>query len=226
MHVLSEARMRCFRMDSHVCSSVCGAAGRHCYPCVCVMCPLCKHIMDAAVLHKDRHDRLTKHHSLLTHGAEHLAPPVSFYLKGLASQLTSFSAFDLKTPLILAGLCVRILNYTHEKYFGLLSRGAWEDSSAFYSKNKLCVLLIVAAKCLSTSLICLPQWAVVGCAFWRSHCSCLRTGSNPVETSADDSSCVSDTHHMRFIILRLACPRQIGLCIFSDSPIHIHGTRL
>lgn len=65
-----------------------------------------------------------------------------------------------------------------------------------------------------------------GPCLWKSHCSRLRTGSNPVETSGDDSSCVSDTHHMWFIILRLACPRQIGLCIFSDSPIHIHGTRL
>lgn len=83
--------------------------------CVCVMCPLCKHIMDAAVPHKDRRDRLTKHPSLPTHGAEHLAPPVSFYLEGLASRPTSSSAFDLKTPLILPGLCVRILNYTHQK---------------------------------------------------------------------------------------------------------------
>lgn len=53
-----------------------------------------------------------------------------------------------------------------------------------------------------------------------------RTGSNPVETSGDDSVGISDTHHMWFIILRLACPGQIGLCIFSDGPIHIHGTRL
>lgn len=49
------------------------------------------------------------------------------------------------------------------------------------------------------------------------------TGSNPVETSGNESGCISDTHHMWFIILRLACPGQIGLCIFSDSPIHIHG---
>lgn len=131
--------------------------------CVCDVSTVQTHYGRGRLPHKDRRDRLTKHHSLLTHGAEHLAPPVSFYLKGFASQLTSSSAFDLKTPLILAGLCVRILNYTHEKYFGLLSRGTWEDSRAFYSKNKLGVLLIAAAKCLSTSFICLSQWAVVGC---------------------------------------------------------------
>lgn len=139
-------------------------AGRHCYTgCVCDVSTVQTHY--GCFFHRDRRDRPTKHHSLLTHGAEHLAPPASFYPKGLASQRTSPSALDLKTPLILPGLCVRVLNYTHEKDSGLLSRGAWDDSSGFYSKNKLGVLLIAAAKCLSTSFICLPQRAVVACAF-------------------------------------------------------------
>lgn len=51
----------------------------------------------------------------------------------------------------------------------------------------------------------------------------LKTGSNPVETSGDDSNCISDTHHMWFIILRLERPRQNGLCIFSNSPMYMHG---
>lgn len=60
-------------------------------------------------------------------------------------------------------VCVCVSSIIHTpKDFGLLSRGAWEGSSAFYSKNKLGVLLIAAAKCLSTSFICLSQWAVVG----------------------------------------------------------------
>lgn len=54
----------------------------------------------------------------------------------------------------------------------------------------------------------------------------FRAGCNPVETSGDDSGRISDADHMWVIILRLAFPGQIGLCIFSDSPMHIHGTRL
>lgn len=53
---------------------------------------------------------------------------------------------------------------------------------------------------------------------WKNPAFFPRTGSNPVETSGDDSSCISDTHHMWFIILRLACPRQIGLVYFETVP--------
>lgn len=129
-------------------------AGRHCYPGWGVRCVHCANTLWTRHFPQRQTRELTKHHSLLTHGAQHLVPPVSFYVKGLAAQVTSSSVLDLKTPLI---WCVYILNYTQEKDFGLQSRGAWEDS-----KNKLCVLLIVAAKCLLTSFICLSQWAVVG----------------------------------------------------------------
>lgn len=47
---------------------------------------------------------------------------------------------------------------------------------------------------------------------------CARTVSNPVETSGDDSDCISETHHMRFITLR-SDPLRLNwtLYIFRQS---------
>lgn len=63
--------------------------------------------------------RTNKHHSLRTHVAKYLVPPVSFYLK--APQPELLPLLCLTSKLLLFGVC--ILNYTQKKHIGLPSRG-------------------------------------------------------------------------------------------------------
>lgn len=191
-----------------------------CYP-ECMLCSNWANILCAGscIFHIQTDTRTNKQHSLLTCVGLYLLPPVSFYLKGLVPELLPLLC--LTSKLLSFGMCTP--NYRHKKHFGLPSRGT--GSVPVENFHKVLCLTHRGGECLLTSffLSYLMErcWFLFGNPLFFS-----RTGSNPVETSGDDSGCISDTHHMWFIILRLACPGQIGLCIFSDSPIHIHGTRL
>lgn len=194
---------------------------RECYP-ECMLCfdwanTLCA---GSCIFHTQTDTRANKHHSLLTYVAMHLVPPVSFYLKACYPSYFLFCTWPQNSSHL---VCVSsIIDIRNTLVCLPEALGAFQ---CIFFLNKLFCFTHCGGKCLLTSFICLSWWGIVGFPL-KIHCSFLRTGSNPVETSGDDSSCISDTHHMWFIILRLACPRQIGLCIFSDSPIHIHGTRL
>lgn len=72
--------------------------------------------------------RTNKHHSLRTHVAKYLVPPVSFYLKAPLPKLLPLLLLDLKTPLI---WCVYPQLYTEETLWSAVQRH-WESSSAFF----------------------------------------------------------------------------------------------
>lgn len=204
----------------HACARVCVsryAIDRGCHP-ECTPCfdwanTLCA---GSYVFHLQTDSRTNKHHSLPTHGSLDFVPPVSFYLK--ACLVTSSSLLDLKTS-----HSVRVSSIMGARNT-LPSRGA-ESVPVFVFLSWILLFCSLRQQVIVISSIFLSWWGYRWFGLKNSLFS-LRTGSNPVETSGDDSSCISDTHHMWFIILRLACPRQIGLCIFSNSPMHIHGTRL
>lgn len=72
--------------------------------------------------------RTNKHHSLRTHVAKYLVPPVSFYLKAPLPKLLPLLC--LTSKLLLFGVC--ILNYTQKKHFGLPSRGTGRVPVIFF----------------------------------------------------------------------------------------------
>lgn len=74
--------------------------------------------------------RTNKHHSLRTHVAKYLVPPVSFYLKAPLPKLLPLLC--LTSKLLLFGVC--ILNYTQKKHFGLPSRGTGRVPVHFFFK--------------------------------------------------------------------------------------------
>lgn len=163
--------------------------------------------------------RTNKHHSLLTHVQLYLVPPVSFYLKAWCPSYFLLCTWPQNSSHL---ACVPPITDRRNTLVCLPEALKSIPALNFY---KLLRFTHRGGKCLLTSPLCL--FLMESCWFLFENPQFFsRTGSNPVETSGDDSGCISDTHHMWFIILRLACPGQIGLCIFSDSPIHIHGTRL
>lgn len=207
--------------------------------CVCVriVC-VCRHVKDRGchpectpcfewantlyagsyVFHLQTDSRTNKHHSLPTHVSLDFIPPVSFYLK--ACLVTSSSLLDLKTS-----RSVRVSSIMGARNTLVSVPEALRAFQCLFFSHEFFCFAHCGSKWLLISSIFLSRWGYRWFGL-KNPLFFLRTGSNPVETSGDDSSCISDTHHMWFIILRLACPRQIGLCIFSNSPMHIHGTRL
>lgn len=171
----------------------------------------------SCILYIQTDARTNKHHSLLAYVKLYLGPPVSFYLKVWYPSYFLFCAWPQSSSHL---ACLHPITDTRKALVCLpVALRAFWYIIFIISYVPLIVVANVSWLLLSFSM--------VSCWFLFENPQFFsRTGSNPVETSGDDSVGISDTHHMWFIILRLACPGQIGLCIFSDGPIHIHGTRL
>lgn len=97
----------------------------------------------------------------------------------------------LTSKLLSFGMCTP--NYRHKKHFGLPFQRHWEHSSAEFSQT---LLLYSSWRQTFVDFFSLSLW-MESCWFLFENPLCFsRTGSNPVETSGDDSGCISDTHHM------------------------------
>lgn len=167
----------------------------------------------SCIFHIQTDTRTNRLHSLLTHVRLYTLPPVSFYLKAWCPSYFLFCTWPQNSSHL---ACLPPIIHTRNTLVCLP-----EELGEF--QYRICINSYV----LLSVCIRLLFFLMESCWFlFENPPFFSRTGSNPVETSGDDSGYISDTHHMWLIILRLACPRQIGLCIFSDSPIHIHGTRL
>lgn len=97
----------------------------------------------------------------------------------------------LTSKLLSFGMCTP--NYRHKKHFGLPSRDT--ESIPVLNFYELLCFTQRGSNCLLTSFLCL--FLMKRCWFlFENPLFFSRTGSNPVETSGDDSGCISDTHHM------------------------------
>lgn len=149
--------------------------------------------------------RTNKRRSLLTRGTLSLLPPVSFYLKAF-SPTNFLLQLDLRGPRL---ACVRPIIHRETLSGGSRSRISVNSPVLLFRATNVCWCLLSLFKKFLFSL--------------RKSIAPLQNWTGSRRTSGDDSGRVSAADHMWFIILRLAFPGQIGLCIFSDGPMHIHG---
>ncbi len=96
----------------------------------------------------------------------------------------------LTSKLLSFGMCTP--NYRQKKHFGLPSRGTESiPVQTFYKLMFYSSWQQMFVDLFSLSFLMERCWFLFENPLFFS-----RTGSNPVETSGDDSGCISDTHHM------------------------------